>query len=394
MSWSPDGRFFACVEAGTRNDDITRLYLCPLSGGGAIPVTEGRANDWSPTWSADGRRLFFVSNRGGSMDLWQRRIGKNGETEGEPEPLTTGIGMRSAVFSPDGTKLAYSRGRNVFNVWRVPILEDRVATWDDAEQITFDHATTRFADLSSDGRVLVLSSDRSGNQDLWRLPAEGGEMTQLTVEPMPDRVPLWSPDGKEIAFVSRRSGNHDVWVMPAEGGAARSLATHPALDSLPAWSPDGREIAFLSHRSGGGDIWVVPAQGGVPRQITDDPAVDQIPVWSPDGKWLVYQSWRTGVQRLWRIPAVGGEPEPLTEGPAGASRWSPDGTILYFTGWRERLNNLWALSIEDGREYRVTDLTGRRGSMNPFSLATDGEYLYFTWGDDLGDIWVMDVVRE
>jgi hypothetical protein len=49
--------------------------------------------------------------------------------------------------------------------------------------------------------------------------------------------------------------------------------------------------------------------------------------------------------------------------------------------------------MEDGREYPVTDLTGRRGSLY-FSLDTDGEYLYFTWRHDLGDIWVMDVLRE
>jgi hypothetical protein len=50
--------------------------------------------------------------------------------------------------------------------------------------------------------------------------------------------------------------------------------------------------------------------------------------------------------------------------------------------------------MDDRREYPVTDLTGRRGNMDGFSLATDGESLYFSWGDELGDIWVMDVVRE
>jgi Tol biopolymer transport system component len=392
MSWSPSGRFFACVEAYNWRTDITRLWLFPLSGGEPIPVTEGQANDWSPTWSGDGRGLFFVSNRGGSMDLWQQLLGDDGRPEGEPEPLTTGVGMRRAVFSPDGSKLAYSRGHRASNLWRVPILEDRPATWDDAEQITFDQATTDFVDLSPDGRVLVVSSDRAGNRHLWTLPAEGGEMTQLTVEPTRDIQPMWSPNGKEIAFVSRRSGNNDIWVIPAEGGAARSLAPHPANDYQVAWSPDGQEIAFTSFRSGT-DIWVVPAQGGEPRQITDDPAVDQIPVWSPDGRWLVFQSWRTG-RNLWRVPAAGGEPEPLTKGPAVAPRWSSDGTKLYFIGLSERTGNLWVLSMEDGREYPVTDLTGRRGDLNYFSLATDGEHLYFSWRDDLGDIWVMDVVRE
>ncbi len=56
--------------------------------------------------------------------------------------------------------------------------------------------------------------------------------------------------------------------------------------------------------------------------------------------------------------------------------------------------NIWAVSLEDGREYPVTDLSGRHGSLYKFSLATDGDYLYFDWEEDLGDIWVMDVVQE
>jgi hypothetical protein len=50
--------------------------------------------------------------------------------------------------------------------------------------------------------------------------------------------------------------------------------------------------------------------------------------------------------------------------------------------------------MEDCREVPVTDLTGRRGNLDRWSLATDGEYLYFSWGEELGDLWVMDVVRE
>jgi len=54
----------------------------------------------------------------------------------------------------------------------------------------------------------------------------------------------------------------------------------------------------------------------------------------------------------------------------------------------------WAISLEDGREYPVADLAGRHGSLGWFSLATDGDYLYYIWEEDLGDIWVMDVVTE
>ena len=175
ISWSPDGGYIAC-------SDGTSLYLFPASGGEPIPVTDRSSRDWSPSWSSDGRRLFFVSNRGGSMDLWQQRIGEEGPV-GAPEPLTVGVGMRRAAFSPDGTKLAYSKGRLVSNVWRAPILHERTASWADAEQITFDQALISYLDVSLDGRRLVVGSDRSGSGVIWVLPAEGGAMTQLTTNP-------------------------------------------------------------------------------------------------------------------------------------------------------------------------------------------------------------------
>ena len=85
------------------------------------------------------------------------------------EPVTVGIGMPHAVFSSDGSRLAYSRGRAVSNIWRVPILENRAATWTDAEQLTFDEANIDFVDASPEGDRLLIASERSGNRDLWML---------------------------------------------------------------------------------------------------------------------------------------------------------------------------------------------------------------------------------
>ena len=170
---------------------------------------------------------------------------------GDPERVTVGVGMQSATFSPDGTRLAYVRGGNLLgNLWRVPIFDARAATWADAEQLTFDEASIDAVDVSSDGERVVFNSERSGNQDLWVLPAAGGELQQLTTEPTPDWSPRWSPDDQQIAFYSARSGSRDIWVMPATGGTARQLTTHEATDAFPAWSPDGTAIAFNSNRNG------------------------------------------------------------------------------------------------------------------------------------------------
>ena len=83
----------------------------------------------------------------------------------------------------------------------------------------------------------------------------GGEALQLTVDPAPDWHPHMSPDAHQIAFYSYRTGDREIWAMPASGGAATQLTRSKGLDAVPKWSPDGREIAFRSERTGDSDIW-------------------------------------------------------------------------------------------------------------------------------------------
>ena len=52
------------------------------------------------------------------------------------------------------------------------------------------------------------------------------------------------------------------------------------------------------------------------------------------------------------------------------------------------------MTLEDGNERRLTRFSQKTGSLGRYSLAADEEYLYFTWRNDLGDIWVMDVLSD
>ncbi len=389
LSVTPDGRRFAYVVGGAVSE-VSRLWTITASGGDALPLTDGRTMVLSPTWSPDGRQVFYVSNQGGSMELWQQSVADDGTPTGQALAITHGLGIRSAAFSRDGSKLAYSRGAKVANVWRVPILSDRPATWTEAKQLTSDNAFIESLDASPDGSLLVLSSDRRGNPDLWLMPIAGGEMTPLTTDPTPDWFPRWSPDGREIAFHAYRTGNRDIFVMPSRGGAARQLTSDPANDRIPSWSPDGQEVAFQSARLGPTrHTWIVPAKGGEAYQLT---AGENGAEWSPEGGWLLVPRG----DGLYRVDRRGGEPSRLLSTVrAPTSRFSSDGKSIYYSvveGPKEN-HDLWKLALDRGQVSRLTKLQGRRGSLASV-FATDGRYLYFTWREDDGDIWVMDVATD
>ena len=160
----------------------------------------------------------------------------NGKPDGVAQRITTAVGISHIAFTADGKRLAYSQGRSVANVWRVPIKsdQDKPAAWTEAQQMTFDQAFIEFVDVSPDGRQLVFSSDRAGNHDIWVMPVDNpGQLRQLTFNVEPDWDPDWSPDGNTIAFYSFRTGDREIWTMPAAGDAATQLTRARDWTQLP-----------------------------------------------------------------------------------------------------------------------------------------------------------------
>ena len=136
---------------------------------------------------------------------------------------------------------------------------------------------------------------------------------------------------------------------------------------------------------------IIAARSGE-RQILQKEGAG-LPDWSPDGKSVLFRLTRNEVPHVWQIPASGGQIEQLTKGSAGIARWSLDGKSIYFVGLQAppNNNNIWQLSLANRDERPVTDLAGKRGTLGIPGLATDGRYIYFTWQDPLGDIWVADI---
>jgi Tol biopolymer transport system component len=138
---------------------------------------------------------------------------------------------------------------------------------------------------------------------------------------------------------------------------------------------------------------VISSAGGEPRRLTSGADLEEYrehPIWSPDGQWIIFKSDREG-RPLWRVPAEGGEAESFVDG--WSPKWSTDAKQMYFAARREGRANLFGRETGAKAERQLTDFVGKPGFLD--SLAdTDGEFLYFTWREDHGDLWVMDVEQQ
>ncbi len=107
--------------------------------------------------------------------------------------------------------------------------------------------------------------------NLWTVARDGGEARRLiAADPGTASGPLFSPDGKLVAFTGEFDGNQDVYVVPAGGGELKRLTSHPGTDVAVAWSPDGKRVLFRSSRdtySRFEKLLTVPVEGGLPAEV-------------------------------------------------------------------------------------------------------------------------------
>ncbi len=87
------------------------------------------------------------------------------------------------------------------------------------------------------GRWIAFMSDRDGNWEIYRMRADGSQVTRLTDNPAEDGHPSWSPDGNWITFHSTRDGNWETYRMRADGSQVTRLTDNPAEDWGPSWGP-------------------------------------------------------------------------------------------------------------------------------------------------------------
>jgi Tol biopolymer transport system component/imidazolonepropionase-like amidohydrolase len=170
-------------------------------------------------------------------------------------------------------------------------------------KFTTSEGTWMSLDVSPDGRTIVF--DLLG--DIYTLPIEGGKATRITFGNPHDMQPRFSPDGKTIAFVSDRDGNDNVWLMSPDGGNLRQLTKEkPHFFFLsPEWTPDGRRILVTKNPGGAYgsfELWMYDLGGGTGLKLKgggEGPAAQNY-IGAAYGKdpERVWLSTRTGVYQF------------------------------------------------------------------------------------------------
>jgi dipeptidyl aminopeptidase/acylaminoacyl peptidase len=102
-----------------------------------------------------------------------------------------------------------------------------------------------------------------GHSDIFVINAEGGSPRRLTKEPFENNVPSWSRDGRWVYFSSDRTGSDQVWRVPAAGGPAVQVTKKGGF--CPRESPDGRSVFYWNS----GTLWRMPVEGGEESRIVD-----------------------------------------------------------------------------------------------------------------------------
>jgi Tol biopolymer transport system component len=397
---SPDGQTLVFDLMGD-------LYTMPVTGGKATAVTKGLAYDVHPRFSPDGKKILFISDRGGADNVWYIDMEKKDTVQVTKDQNQY---FPSACWTPDGEYIIYAKGRRNIKLY---MAHRRSGA---GVQLIDLPATLKTIDpaISADGRTIYYSK-RTGawnynavlpQYQLGTYDRENGKMNTITSRYGAGFTPVLSKDGKWLVYGSRyedKTGlvlrnletSEEKWLAyPVQRDEQESIAPLGVLPAM-AFTPDSKAL-FVSY---GGKIHRIPIDGS---SITDIPFSadlelelgprlafkypvsdtayqqstqirDAVP--SPDGKRLAF----TVLNRLYVMDYPNGKPKRVTtnEFTEAEPAWAPDGNALVFTTWNVDGGNLFKVNLT-GKNIAPQKLTNETGLYQGPVFNMAGDKIAFT----------------
>ncbi|MDQ1592258.1 MAG: tricorn protease [Pyrinomonadaceae bacterium] len=314
-------------------------------------MTAGGARELWPMWGANGHSLYYVSDRGGAQNIWQRGVGQTrGDAAQAVTKFTDGRVLWPSI-SADGRVIVFERN---FRIWKldtsnnqtseVAITRRGAPAEPIVEHLRLTDRIDEFA-LAPDGKKVAFVVR---GEVFAASSADGGDAARITVSPADESQVTWSPDSRRLVYVSDRDGTPHLFSYDFGTNAETQLTQAAQADATPRFSPDGKLLAF---ERAGRELRLlnmetkaesVAAQGTFERPpLTPDRSF----VWSPDSRWIAYMPVAAKLFRNVQVVRVDGNAgavlpvaQPvsfLANVFSNTISWSPDGTFMLFdTGQR------------------------------------------------------------
>jgi serine/threonine protein kinase/Tol biopolymer transport system component len=421
---SPDGRQVVLVA---RAKDGTRtLWLRPLASN-SPRVLPGTENALDPSWSPDGRWVYFVA--GGKL----KRISVDG---GQPQVIAdTGTGLRTS--NAVGVTLFADVGKAVQRIATAggtpaPVFELDAARGEVAQngpQFLPDGNHFLYISNARETGVVLASLDGKARRFLfaqsgspayyapnpaggtgWLLYAVTNQLfarpfdpakAEVAGEPVPiaDSVsagPFWSVSNNGVLMFrhSRPSQTQLTWF--SRDGKQLGVVGEAGTLGRPHIAPDQKTVAFSRTSDRNSDVWLLDLARNATTRFTFEPGLDGNPAWSADGQRLFYDSQRQDELLVVERPASGiGAERIVTKGRRGAALLptgvSKDGHWLVLSEGGAGQSRLSLLSLVDGRSVPVTETeSASSGSVSP-----DGRWLLYTlYASGRNEVFVRTLPME
>ena len=393
---SPDGRVLVFAKRTVDRDSnksATTLWMRNLVTRDNAPPRQLSPEGWSvnsPAFSPDGRTLYFLSAKSGSMQLYAMPA-----DGGDAERLTDfPLDVDGYKLSPDGTRVALAMGAFPDCGGDLACTRKRLDADAGAKATgkVFDRLFIRHWDTWNDGRLnRVFAAPLGGEGMLTTATLLSGDVAgDIPSKPFGDLSDFaWSPDGKAVAMSVRQSGpsepwstNFDIWLVNADGSGARNLtAANKAWDAGPVFSADGRTLYYRAMARPGFEadrfaLMAMDLASGTAKEIAPrwDASADGITL-SADGKWLYTTAQELGRHPLFRVSLANGEVESVVKD-GSVSAFDLAGPTLAFSRNTLKTGDVIATTSADGKA-PARAITPSAGEMLP-DVAW-GDYEQFTF---------------